>query len=138
MTAFDKNNDDTLDFVTAAANLQSAVYGIDSETREKSKACLYCIFVPKKGNNCVFPQMGGKIIPAIAMIDSGLIILQALQLLHKSYNVHLQFKPAVPLSMCPLNLKCSFCQDMYMMVLCDPARCTLADIVNGILGDSGG
>jgi len=114
----------------------------------KSKVYLTRIFIlNKKANNSVslFPEMAGNIIPAIATtnaIVSGLIVLQALQLLRKSYssmkNVHLQFKPAVPLStisMCPPNPKCGVCRDTYTMVLCDPARCTLADIVNGILGD---
>jgi ubiquitin-like 1-activating enzyme E1 B len=95
--------------------------------------------------------MAGNIIPAIATtnaIVSGLIVLQALQLLRKSYNslknVHLQFKPAVPLStirICPPNPRCGVCRDTYTKVLCDPERVTLAEIVNGVLGngeDEGG
>jgi ubiquitin-like 1-activating enzyme E1 B len=93
-------------------------------------------------------EMAGNIIPAIATtnaIISGLIVLQALQLLRKSYdslkNVHLQFKPSVPLStisMCPPNPNCGICRDVYTKVLCDPARVTLGEVVDGILGDGEG
>lgn len=40
--AFDKDDDDTLDFVTAASNLRSAAYGIDGKSRWeiKGKFCL--------------------------------------------------------------------------------------------------
>lgn len=92
--------------------------------------------------------MAGNIIPAIATtnaIISGLIVLQALHLLKKSYdalrNVHIQFKPAVPLStvtMCPPNPNCGICRDTYTNVLCDPARVTLGDFVDAILGEGEG
>ncbi|OAX41827.1 hypothetical protein K503DRAFT_790531 [Rhizopogon vinicolor AM-OR11-026] len=124
--SFDKDDDDTLDFVTAAANLRSAAYYIDRKTRWEVK------------------EMAGNIIPAIATtnaIISGLIVLQALHLLRKSYaqlrNVHVQFKPTNPLStstMCPPNPKCGVCRDIYTKVLCDPARVTLGEIVDGVLG----
>jgi ubiquitin-like 1-activating enzyme E1 B len=88
--------------------------------------------------------MAGNIIPAIATtnaIISGLIVLQALHLLRKSYdkmrNVHLQYKPAVPLSAISLskpNPACGVCRDMYVLVLCDPARARLGEIVRGVLG----
>lgn len=89
--------------------------------------------------------MAGNIIPAIATtnaIISGLIVLQALHLLKKSHgqlrNVHLQFKPAVPLSAIRLstpNPQCGVCRDTYAYVPCDPARTVLRDIVKGIMGD---
>jgi ubiquitin-like 1-activating enzyme E1 B len=92
-----------------------------------------------------FLEMAGNIIPAIATtnaIISGLIVLQALHLLRKSYsamkNVHLQFKPSVPLStinMCPPNTNCGVCRDTYVKIACDPARVTLREIVDGVLGD---
>ncbi|KAG2142954.1 hypothetical protein DEU56DRAFT_979414 [Suillus clintonianus] len=124
--SFDKDDDDTLDFVTAAANLRSAAYYIDRKTRWEVK------------------EMAGNIIPAIATtnaIISGLIVLQAVHLLRKSYaqlrNVHVQFKPTNPLStstMCPPNPKCGVCRDTYTKVLCDPARVTLSELVDGVLG----
>ena len=88
--------------------------------------------------------MAGNIIPAIATtnaIIAGLIVLQALHLLRRSYtalrNVHVQFKPSMPLSaiaMCPPNSFCGVCRDAYTEVLCDPARVTLQEVVTGILG----
>ncbi|RDB30882.1 Ubiquitin-activating enzyme E1-like [Hypsizygus marmoreus] len=124
--AFDKDDEDTLDFVTAASNLRSAAYGIEGKTRWEVK------------------EMAGNIIPAIATtnaIVSGLIVLQALHLLRKSYttlrNVHLQYKPAVPLStikLSPPNEACGVCRDTYAVVLCDHSRTTLGEIVKGILG----
>lgn len=89
--------------------------------------------------------MAGNIIPAIATtnaIISGLIVLQALHLLRKSHtnlrNVHIQYKPAVPLStitLSPPNPACGICRDTYAVVLCDPARTRLGELVAGILGD---
>ncbi|KAJ7176564.1 hypothetical protein C8R46DRAFT_1076671 [Mycena filopes] len=124
--AFDKDDDDGLDFVTATSNLRSAAYGIGGKTRWEVK------------------EMAGNIIPAIATtnaIVSGLIVLQALQILRKSYdkmrNVHLQVKPAVPLStitMCPPNPSCGVCRDIYAMILCDPKRAVLGDVVKGLMG----
>ncbi|KAJ7768457.1 hypothetical protein B0H16DRAFT_317374 [Mycena metata] len=125
--AFDKDDDDALDFVTATSNLRSAAYGIGGKTRWEVK------------------EMAGNIIPAIATtnaIVSGLIVLQALQILRKSYdkmrNVHLQVKPAVPLStitMCPPNPSCGVCRDTYALILCDPKRALLGDVVKGLMGD---
>ncbi|KAI1798438.1 hypothetical protein LXA43DRAFT_30912 [Ganoderma leucocontextum] len=124
--AFDKDDDDTLDFVTAAANLRSTAYGIPGKSRWEVK------------------EMAGNIIPAIATtnaIIAGLIVLQALHLLRKSYsalrNVHVQFKPSMPLSaiaMCPPNSFCGVCRDTYTEVRCDPARVTLQEVVDGVLG----
>jgi len=128
--SFDKDDVDTLDFVTAASNLRSVAYYIERKTRWEVK------------------EMAGNIIPAIATtnaIISGLIVLQALHLLRKSYaslkNVHAQFKPAVPLStvnLCPPNPKCGICRDTYAKVQCDPSRVTLGELVDGILGDGQG
>ncbi|KAF5381549.1 hypothetical protein D9615_005564 [Tricholomella constricta] len=124
--AFDKDDEDTLDFVTAASNLRSAAYGIGQQTRWEVK------------------EMAGNIIPAIATtnaIVSGLIVLQALHLLRHSHsamrNVHLQYKPAVPLSTITLsrpNPACGICRDTYAVLRCDPTRALLGDVVKGILG----
>ncbi|KAF8528345.1 hypothetical protein BU17DRAFT_61027 [Hysterangium stoloniferum] len=150
MISFDKDDDDTLDFVCAAANLRSIVYGIGGKTRWEVK------------------EMAGNIIPAIATtnaIIAGLIVLQALHLLRahqpstststlsasapsattptttstsKSPNpslrtIHLQHKPAVPLQPTrpePPNRTCGVCRDTYLDVRCDPGRTTLAEVVN--------
>jgi len=125
--SFDKDDDDALDFVTAASNLRSVAYGIPSKSRWEVK------------------EMAGNIIPAIATtnaIIAGLIVLQAFHLLRKSYNtlrnVHVQFKPTMPLSainMTPPNPNCGVCRDTYAEVRCDPARVTLGEVVEGVLGD---
>ncbi|KAH9177780.1 hypothetical protein EDB89DRAFT_1439238 [Lactarius sanguifluus] len=127
--SFDKDDDDTLDFVTAAANLRSAAYGIPGKSRWEVK------------------EMAGNIIPAIATtnaIISGLIVLQALHLLRAAYdsmrNVHAQFKPSAPLSAIKLSLPdphCGVCRDTYAMLQCDPSRVTLAEVLEGILDGSG-
>ena len=41
MISFDKDDDDTLDFVTAASNLRSAAYNIDGKTRWEIKGKSY-------------------------------------------------------------------------------------------------
>jgi ubiquitin-like 1-activating enzyme E1 B len=118
--SFDKDDDDTLDFVTAAANLRSSAYGIEEKTRWEVKGKQQSLqFSEATKRILLILEMAGNIIPAIATtnaIISGLIVLQALHLLRKSYksmkNVHLQFKPAVPLStinMCPPNPNCRYC-----------------------------
>jgi len=67
---FDKDDEDTLDFVTASANLRSIVFGIDTKSRFDIK------------------QMAGNIIPAIATtnaIVAGLCVLQAFKVLRGEY-----------------------------------------------------
>ncbi|EJD08525.1 uncharacterized protein FOMMEDRAFT_165082 [Fomitiporia mediterranea MF3/22] len=128
--SFDKDDDDTLDFVTAASNLRSAAYGIPRKSRWEIK------------------EMAGNIIPAIATtnaIIAGIIVLQAVQLLRKNYsglrNVHLQRKAEVPLNACTVGLPapgCGVCRDIYVDFPCDPERVTLSEAVNGLLGTGEG
>lgn len=90
--------------------------------------------------------MAGNIIPAIATtnaIVSGLIVLQALQLLRRAYGamkgVVLQYKQTNPLSsvtLPPPNPSCAVCRDTFAEVLCDPSRTTLGDVVRGILNEN--
>lgn len=142
--SFDKDDDDTLDFITASSNLRSAAYGIEEKTRWEVKGkprSLYVRLLITKYHT----EMAGNIIPAIATTNavvSGLIVLQALHLLRKSYdklrNVHLQFKPSVPISSITLsepNPNCGVCRDTYAVLQCDPARATLGEVVKGLLGD---
>lgn len=68
---FDKDDDDTLDFVAASANIRSTIFGIESKSRFDIK------------------QMAGNIIPAIATtnaIVAGLCVLQAFKILKGEYN----------------------------------------------------
>lgn len=68
---FDKDDEDTLDFVTASANLRSIVFGIETKSRFDIK------------------QMAGNIIPAIATtnaIVAGLCVLQSFKVLRGDYS----------------------------------------------------
>ncbi|KDN34953.1 hypothetical protein RSAG8_12004, partial [Rhizoctonia solani AG-8 WAC10335] len=109
---FDKDDDDTLDFVTAGANLRAYAYGIEQKTRWEVK------------------EMAGNIIPAIATtnaIIAGLIVIQALNVLKSLLpnpsaqtgsalaasspkNVLIQTKPRAPLgvqNLCTPNPHCA-------------------------------
>jgi hypothetical protein len=92
--------------------------------------------------------MAGNIIPAIATtnaIIAGIIVLQTLHLLRQSYErlslTFLQTKHNKPLNgsrpMVP-NPNCAICQDTYTTVRCDPARTTLRNVVEGVLGPGDG
>jgi len=68
---FDKDDVDTLDFVTASANIRSIVFGIEAKSRFDIK------------------QMAGNIIPAIATtnaIIAGLCVLQAFKVLRGDFS----------------------------------------------------
>ncbi|GAA6023410.1 hypothetical protein JCM11491_006462 [Sporobolomyces phaffii] len=69
--SFDKDDDDTLDFVVASANLRAAAFEIESQTRFQVK------------------EYAGNIIPAIATtnaIIAGAIVLQALAHLRSDWS----------------------------------------------------
>lgn len=71
MIEFDKDDEDTLDFVAASANIRSTIFGIERKSRFDTK------------------QMAGNIIPAIATtnaIVAGLCVLQAFKILKGEYN----------------------------------------------------
>src|SRR5258706_969722 len=68
---FDKDDEDTLDVVTASANLRSIVFGIETRSRFDIK------------------QMAGNIIPAIATtnaIVAGLRVLQSFKVLRGDFT----------------------------------------------------
>ncbi|KAF8514983.1 hypothetical protein JB92DRAFT_2718341 [Gautieria morchelliformis] len=134
---FDKDDDDALDFVCAAANLRSVIYGITTKTRWEVK------------------EMAGNIIPAIATTNAviaGLIVLQVLHILRATQpststsskgastsmlrTVHLQHKPTIPLQPSrpePPNSKCGICRDTFLDVRCHPWKITLGEIVDAVL-----
>ena len=69
--SFDKDDEDTLDFVTSAANFRSSIFGIDTKSKFDIK------------------QMAGNIIPAIATTNAmtaGLCVLQAFKVLKGEYH----------------------------------------------------
>ncbi|KAG8761351.1 E1 ubiquitin-activating protein uba2 [Serendipita sp. 396] len=119
---FDKDDDDTLDFVTAASNLRSAVYNIPQKNRWDVK------------------ETAGNIIPAIATtnaIIAGLIVLQAVQILRKRVDSlswpYLTAKPNKPITGSQLptpNPSCAACADTYIVIRCNPAVVTLSQLVN--------
>lgn len=113
---------------------------------------------PFSDNTTAFTEMAGNIIPAIATtnaIIAGLIVLQALHILKADFrkltdadpnnrdvdlsklkNVHIQIKPAVPLSAISLsrpNPNCGVCRDTYVNVLCDPGRTRLGELVQAVV-----
>ncbi|OCF35672.1 ubiquitin-like 1-activating enzyme E1 B [Kwoniella heveanensis BCC8398] len=140
--AFDKDDDDTLDFVLATANLRATAYGIANKTRFQVK------------------EMAGNIIPAIATtnaIIAGLIVMQSLNILKTLSssnsgtstetngassagpavrNVFLRTDPAKPLGFSEpqrADQKCSVCRDVYIPFRVDLTRCTLGQFVNDII-----
>lgn len=69
--AFDKDDDDTMDFVTAAGNLRAVIFGIEAKSKFDIKS------------------MAGNIIPAIATTNAmvaGLCVMQAFKVLKGEYS----------------------------------------------------
>lgn len=120
--SFDKDDQDTLDFVAASANIRSTVFGIDAKSRFDIK------------------QMAGNIIPAIATtnaIVAGLCILQAFKVIKGEFDkvkeVFLTpFAPARLLasdrSRAP-NPSCPICSTYQTSAFIDMSRATLNDLV---------
>lgn len=123
---FDKDDDDTLDFVAASANIRSAVFGIDRKSKFDIK------------------QMAGNIIPAIATTNAmvaGLCVLQAFKVLKGEYNKTKEVfltpfapnrllasdKPRQP------NPNCPVCGAFQARAYVDLSRATLSDLVEGFL-----
>jgi ubiquitin-like 1-activating enzyme E1 B len=155
--SFDKDDDDTLDFVTATANLRAFCYGIPTKTRWEVKGIVHCSLLAytklKLTESCT--EMAGNIIPAIATtnaIISGLIVLQALHVIRDQSssstlassskdstlrNVFLQSgKPSVPLGSYgfePPNQFCGVCRETYISVQCDFDKVTLGSLVDAVL-----
>ncbi|KAK6602240.1 hypothetical protein ACHAPF_007662 [Botrytis cinerea] len=123
---FDKDDEDTLDFVTASANLRSIVFGIEAKSRFDIK------------------QMAGNIIPAIATtnaIVAGLCVLQSFKVLRGDYSSSKEvflspFAPERLLSSDKSrepNPDCPACSVAQTRLLVDMSRATLNDLVEGFL-----
>ncbi|KAG8628555.1 hypothetical protein KVT40_004428 [Elsinoe batatas] len=122
---FDKDDRDALDFVTAAANLRSIVFGIETKSQFDVK------------------QMAGNIIPAIATTNAttaALCVLQAFKVMQDNFDkakmVFLsksldraldQEKLAKP------DPACAVCGTARATLSIDPERATLQDLVEGVL-----
>lgn len=123
---FDKDDEDTLDFVTAAANIRSFIFGIGLKSRFDVK------------------QMAGNIIPAIATtnaIVAGLCVLQSFKVLKGDYG---QAKEVFLTPFAPQRLlapdrsrepnpACPVCSVFNVTVTVDPSRTTLNDLVEGLI-----
>lgn len=122
---FDKDDDDTLDFVAASANLRSIIFGIESKSKFDIK------------------QMAGNIIAAIATTNAmtaSLCVMQALKVmrgeLHKARMVFLERSAARVINsdtLKPPNPKCNVCGVMSSTLIVDPDRATLNDLVEDVL-----
>ncbi|KAH8816258.1 hypothetical protein F5884DRAFT_818356 [Xylogone sp. PMI_703] len=123
---FDKDDEDTMDFVAASANLRSIVFGIETKSRFDIK------------------QMAGNIIPAIATtnaIVAGLCVLQAFKILRGEFSstreVFLspfaQERLLASDRIRPPNPDCPVCSVALKRVLVDLSRATLNDLVEDYL-----
>ncbi|KAK4057495.1 E1 ubiquitin-activating protein uba2 [Microbotryomycetes sp. JL221] len=105
---FDKDDDDTLDFVTSAANLRASAFDIETQTRFQVK------------------EYAGNIIPAIATtnaIIAGVLVLQALNVLRNDWKqskmVWLARQPTRVFQLSPLplpNPRCAACRVVYVPI----------------------
>ncbi|KAL8397117.1 hypothetical protein RB594_003999 [Gaeumannomyces avenae] len=123
---FDKDDEDTLDFVTASANIRSTVFGIEPKSRFDIK------------------QMAGNIIPAIATtnaIVAGLCVLETFKVLRGDYEAAKEafltpFNPdrriAPSRSRLP-NPDCPVCSVFQTSVSVDLSCATLEDLVEAFI-----
>ncbi|KAJ1954266.1 E1 ubiquitin-activating protein uba2, partial [Dipsacomyces acuminosporus] len=127
--SFDKDDQDTLGFVAATANLRSYAFGIEPKSTFAIKA------------------MAGNIIPAIATtnaIVAGMMVVQAILVLSKRlgecHTTYLSYNSKRSRSLLtePLskpNPRCPVCRRRYLILrLGDPAKTTLGDVVNHVHG----
>ncbi|KAI9787154.1 MAG: E1 ubiquitin-activating protein uba2 [Geoglossum umbratile] len=122
---FDKDDDDTLDFVAASANLRSLIFGIETKSKFDIK------------------QMAGNIIPAIATTNAmvaGLCVLQAFKVMRDDYTaarmVFLAKSTDRVLSSEPLRPPkpdCAVCGVAQTRLVVDTSRATLSDLVEDLL-----
>ncbi|RMZ77669.1 hypothetical protein DV738_g4249, partial [Chaetothyriales sp. CBS 135597] len=119
---FDKDDDDTLDFVTATANLRAQIFGIEAKSKFDTK------------------QMAGNIIPAIATTNAmiaGLCVMQSFKVLRgdyaKSKMVYLDRGNMSATSVDPPNPNCVVCSAAMARVQIDADRATLKKLVEDVL-----
>ncbi|KAI9843529.1 MAG: E1 ubiquitin-activating protein uba2 [Sclerophora amabilis] len=123
--SFDKDDNDTLDFVAASANLRAHIFGIEVRSKFDIK------------------QMAGNIIPAIATTNAmvaSLCVLQAYKVLRERLDtarmVFLTKSTDRVLSAEPLrppNPDCPSCGVAQIRLEVDTSRATLDDLVGGFL-----
>ena len=87
MLTFDKDDVDTLDFVTAAANLRSQIFGIEQKSKFEVKRMLLSIVLYL--TELTDLEMAGNIIPAIATTNAmtaALCVFQAFKVMKEDYE----------------------------------------------------
>ncbi|KAK3683427.1 hypothetical protein B0T22DRAFT_385519 [Podospora appendiculata] len=123
---FDKDDEDTLDFVAASANIRSSLFGIDRKSKFDIK------------------QMAGNIIPAIATtnaIVAGLCVLESFKVLRGEYDQakEVYLTPFMPARLLGIdrprkpNPDCPVCSVFQTRVYVDLSRATLNDLVEDFL-----
>ncbi|KAK3937333.1 hypothetical protein QBC46DRAFT_267812 [Diplogelasinospora grovesii] len=124
--SFDKDDEDTLDFVAASANIRSSLFGIDRKSKFDIK------------------QMAGNIIPAIATtnaIVAGLCVLESFKVLKGEYDRAREVF-LTPFASARLlasdksrepNPNCPVCGVFQTRVYVDLTRATLNDVVESFL-----
>ncbi|RMZ85584.1 hypothetical protein DV737_g622, partial [Chaetothyriales sp. CBS 132003] len=123
--SFDKDDDDTLDFVTAAANLRAQIFGIEAKSKFDTK------------------QMAGNIIPAIATTNAmvaGLCVMQSFKVLRGDYAknkmVYLDRGNMSATGVDPPNPNCVVCSAAMARVQIDAKKATLKNLVEDVLKTS--
>jgi len=121
---FDKDDDDTLDFVTAAANLWSAAFAIEPKSKFDTK------------------QMAGNIIPAIATTNAmiaALCVLQAYKVVRGDFGrtreIFLQRANMVGDSSDLPNPECAVCSRTMARVQINVDKATVRDLVDVLKSD---
>lgn len=119
---FDKDDDDTLDLVTATANLRALIFGIELKSKFDTK------------------QMAGNIIPAIATTNAmiaGLCVLQSFKVLKGEYAktkmIFLKGGDMTASSTDEPNPDCVVCGNVLARLQYDPERATLGNLVQDVL-----
>ncbi|KAK2794405.1 E1 ubiquitin-activating protein uba2 [Onygenales sp. PD_10] len=118
---FDKDDVDTLDFVSASANIRSHVFGIGAKSKFEIK------------------QMAGNIIPAIATTNAmtaAVCVLQAFKVMRDDYDsakmVFLERSGRRAInteSLNPPNPNCPVCGVAQSKIFVDVERATLGDLI---------
>ncbi|KAK9727352.1 E1 ubiquitin-activating protein uba2, variant 2 [Basidiobolus ranarum] len=128
---FDKDDDDSLDFVTAAANLRAKIFGIEEKSRFQVKA------------------MAGNIIPAIATtnaIIAGLVVMEAYKILNDKVNecsttylVYGSRRPKLLYSekLAPPNPSCYVCSNSHATFKANLSTFTLQKFIDVVQDPSG-
>lgn len=120
--SFDKDDDDTMDFVAAAGNLRAIIFGIEPKSKFDIK------------------QMAGNIIPAIATTNAmvaGLCVMQAFKVLKGEYGrtrwLWLRNGSLQTEKLEEPNPDCPVCSVAMARVRADTTSATLKDLVQDIL-----